>query len=107
MNTTLFEYLQKYIWIFIFGALLSLPFNYFFKLDMDKFMKANETLGYFQIGIKILIAILLYIDFSKENLSNNYKYLAVILSLFYGLFGIVIFSLLFLEKNLNNKRNAA
>ena len=106
MNTNLFEYLQKYILIFIFGGILSLPFNWFFKLDMDKFVKINETLGYFQIGLKIVIAILLYIDFSKENLSSNYKYLAVFASLFYGSFGIVIFSLLFLEKNLH-KRNAA
>ena len=107
MKTNLFEYLQKYILIFIFGGILSLPLNWFFKLDMDKYVQINETSGYFQIGLKIVIAILLYIDFSKENISSNYKYLAVFSSLFYGSFGIVIFSLLFLEKNLNNKRNAA
>lgn len=106
MNTNLYKYLQKYIFIFILGGILSLPFNWFFKLDMDKFVNISETLGYFQIGLKIVIAILLYIDFSKEKLSANYKYLAVFSSLFYGFLGIVIFSLLFLEKDLSNKRNA-
>jgi len=98
MNTNLFEYLKKYIWLFIFGGILSLPFNWFFKFDMDKFLEINETLNYVQIGLKIVIVILLYFDFSKENISNKYKYLAVFSSLFYGLLGIVIFSLLFLEK---------
>ncbi|MBF0598455.1 hypothetical protein [Faecalibacter rhinopitheci] len=107
MNSNLLEYLKKYIWFFIIGGILSLPFNWFFKLDMDKFFEINATIGYLQIGIKIIIAILLYFDFSKENLSNKYKYFAVFSSLFYGLFGVVIFSLLFLEKNLNNKRNVA
>ena len=107
MSKNLFEYLKKYICLFIIAGLLSLPYNWIFKLDMDKFLKLTEYLGYAQIGIKILIAILLYFDFSKENLSNKYKYLSVFVSLFYGLLGVVIFSLLYLEKNMSDKRNVA
>ena len=95
MKTELTKYLTKYIWLFILSSLLYIPINFFIDIDMDNMIKFSEYRGYIDFGIKVIIAILLYFDFSKEKL--QYKYLGVFASLFYGTLGVIIFSLLYLE----------
>ena len=95
MKTGLIKYLTKYIWLIISSSLLYIPINFFMPIEMENMFKLSEYRGYFDFGIRIIIAILLYNDFSKEKL--QYKYLGIFASLFYGTLGVIIFSLLFME----------
>lgn len=97
MKSKLLKPLTKYIILLIINYFIFIPWNYFFIITEHK---SFESLIKFQTfsdyGVRIIITILLAIDFNKLKL--KYALLACISSLFYPLLGIIVFSLLFLEK---------
>ncbi|WP_046758176.1 hypothetical protein [Kordia jejudonensis] len=106
----LLKILNKYIILSILWSIIEMVWIYIQPIIMQKgSMSSNDyelysfinTLPtYIDYLIRIIIVILIVIDFRKHKL--NYVVLTCIASLFYPLLGIVIFSLLLIEK-WNNK----
>ena len=97
MKSRLLKRLTKYIVITIIQSITFLPWN--MVLDFSN-GKSFETLTTYQTYadyfVKIMTAIFIFIDFKKEKLP--YMILICIASLFYPFLAMVIFALLFLEK---------
>jgi hypothetical protein len=99
--TNLLKVLNKYIILLIISSLFGMPWFYVRHLifdfnDHETFNLIDSIPGYINYLIRLIIIILLIIDFRKENL--KYIVLTCIATLFYPLLGIVILSLLLLEK---------
>ena len=97
MKSKILKPLIKYIILIIINSIIFAPWG--FILDFSN-NKTFESLAHFQnfgdYTIRVVTMIFLAIDFKKANL--KYTFLACLSSLFYPLLGIIIFSLLFLEK---------
>ena len=103
MNSKLIKPLTKYIIITIFHSMVFFPWNMI--LDMSKpqtFEALNNFQTYGDLFVKIMTAIFLFVDFKREKLP--FTILVCISSLFYPFLGIVVFALLYLEKE--NKASA-
>jgi len=97
----LLKVLNKYIIVLIVLALFGMPWIYVRHLMFD--MTNHETFnlvdsipGYVNYLIRLIVIVLLIIDFRKEKLKH--VMLACVAALFYPLLGIVVFALLMLEK---------
>jgi hypothetical protein len=97
MKSELLKPLIKYIILIIINSIIFAPWGFILDFSDDKVF---ENLGNFQTfgdyAIRVATMLFLAIDFKKANL--NYAFLACLSSLFYPLLGIIVFSLLFLEK---------
>lgn len=99
--SSLLKILNKYIILMIISSLFGMPWFYVQNLLSD--MSNDETYALVHYIpnvvnylIRLIILILLIIDFRKMNL--KYIVLTSIATLFYPLLGVVILSLLILEK---------
>ncbi|WP_321282130.1 hypothetical protein [Marinifilum fragile] len=97
----LMKVLNKYIVLFIVSALFGMPWIYVRHLMFD--MTNHETFnlvdsipGYVNYLIRLIVIVLLIIDFRKQKLKH--VVLTCIATLFYPLLGVVVFALLMLEK---------
>ncbi len=98
MKSKLLKPLTKYIVITIIHSIVFLPWN-MMGLDVFKpqtFEMLSNIQTYGDLSVKIITAVFIFIDFKKEKLP--FMVLACISSLFYPFLGIVMFALLFLEK---------
>lgn len=96
---------NKYIIITIVSGLFGMPLiyirNYFF-LDNDQlFTTLGSISTYSNFAIKLILIVLLIIDFKKEDL--KYIGLAVAATLFYPFMGVVMFAILYLLKKKEEK----
>ena len=99
--TDLMRMLNKYIILLIVSYLFGMPWFYVRRLLFDfnnyeTYTLLNSIPHYVNYLIRLIIIVLLIIDFRSEKL--NYIVLTCIATLFYPLLGIVIFSILLLEK---------
>jgi hypothetical protein len=99
--------LGKYFILLIVLSLFGMPWFYakivLLKTELTQYWKFIESIPtYVGYLIRIIIIILLIVDFQKKEL--KYVALACIASLFYPLLGVVILALLLLE---NKKENAS
>ena len=102
----LLKILNKYIVLLILWSIVSMTWIYVQPIFMRKGMLSssnfesysliNSLPTYIDYIIRIIIVILIAIDFKKHKL--NYVVLTCIATLFYPLLGIVILSLLLIEK---------
>jgi len=106
--TDLLKKINKYIILMIISSLFGMPWIYVRHLIFDFNNPETFTLvdlipKYIDYLIRFVVIILLIIDFKKE----NFKYIVItcIAAFFYPLLGIIIFSLLYLEK-VNEKASA-
>ena len=98
--------INKYAILLIVSSLFGMPWFYlrylFFKNYVpDSFVDSIPTIVDYLI--RLIVIVLLIIDFKKTNLKNII--LTCIAALFFPLLGIVIFSILWIE-NERNKANA-
>ncbi len=103
--TDLLKVLNKYIILLIVSFLFGMPWFYVRHLLFDlnnheTFTLIDSIPSYVNYLIRLIIIIFLIIDFRKENL--KYIVLTCIATLFYPLLGVVILSLLLLEKRKEN-----
>ena len=95
-----YKVLEKYIILLLIQSLFGMPWFYLRFILFDSFSQ-ESILNYIptiaEYIVKITVMILLFMDFKKYDL--KLKYLSIISVLFAPLFGIVIFSLLLIEKN--------
>lgn len=97
MKSRIIRPLTKYIVITIIQSITFLPWNIFLAFSNEKtFHMLNNFQTYGDYFVKIMTVIFIVIDFKKEKLP--YMILACISSLFYPFLGMMIFALLFLEK---------
>ena len=99
--TDLLKVLNKYIILLIISSLFGMPWFYVQNLLFDinnheVYALTSSIPNYVNYLIRLIIIILLIIDFKKENL--KFIVLTCIATLFYPLLGVVILSLLLLEK---------
>ncbi|WP_319502080.1 hypothetical protein [uncultured Draconibacterium sp.] len=99
--TDLLKVLNKYIILLIISSLFGMPWFYVQNLLFDisnheTYALASSIPNYVTYLIRLIIIILLIIDFRKENLKNIV--LTCIATLFFPMLGVVILSLLILEK---------
>lgn len=103
MKSRLIKPLTKYIVLTIIQSITFLPWNMVLDFSNEKtFHLLNDFQTYADYFVKIMTVIFIFIDFKKEKLP--YITLACISSLFYPFLGMVIFALLFLERE--NKASA-
>ena len=91
--------INKYIILLIISSLFGMPWFYFRFIIFeyagpDSIIESIPTIVDYLI--RLIVIILLIIDFKKENLKN--MVLTCIATLFYPLLGIIIFSILLIEK---------
>lgn len=97
MKSRLLKKINKYIALMIFYSLLFAPWALIFDIfNPAVFQNIGDIQEYGDYMVRLLIIVFLIFDFKKEKL--NYVMLACISSLFYPLLGIIIFGLLYLEK---------
>ena len=97
MKSRLLNKLNKYIAIMILNSLLFAPWALIFDIfNPEVFRNIGDIQEYGDYLVRLLTIVFLITDFQKEKL--NYVILACISSLFYPLLGIIIFGLLYLEK---------
>ena len=97
MKSRLLKKINKYIALMIFYSLLFAPWALIFDIfNPAVFKNIGDIQEYGDYMVRLLIIVFLIVDFKKEKL--NYVMLACISSLFYPLLGIIIFGLLYLEK---------
>ena len=92
--------LRKYIIVLIIETLFGYPWTYFlYLLNIDTLSNKNiqSVPNIADLFIKVIVIIFLVIDFKKENLKNII--LTCIAAICYPLLGIVIFSILLIEKD--------
>ena len=99
--TKFLKVLNKYVILLIISSLFGMPWLYVRHLifDMNNYETYNlldAIPGYINYLVRLVIIILLIIDFRKENL--RYLVLTCVATLFYPVLGVVILSLLLLEK---------
>ncbi len=102
----LLKILNKYIVLLILWSIVSMAWIYIQPIfmrkgilsstDFESYSLINSLPTYIDYIIRIIIVILLAIDFKRHKL--NYIVLTCIATLFYPLLGIVILSLLLIEK---------
>jgi len=102
----LLKKLNKYIILLIVHSILGMSWIYISIFLNVKFPNINDESSLrtilnfipniFDYLIRLIIIVLIIIDFRRENL--RYAVLASVAAFFYPLLGILIFSLLFLEK---------
>jgi hypothetical protein len=97
----LLKILNKYIALLIVSSLFSIVWQYvisdiFASNDFELFNSIKSISKYVDYFIRIIITVLLIFDFKKHKL--NHIILTCISALVYPLLGIVILSLLLLEK---------
>lgn len=98
--------MNKYVILLIVSSLFGIPWFYlshiFFKnYQPDSFVNYVPSIANYLI--RLIVIVLIIIDFRKNNLKNIL--LTCIATLFYPLLGIVIFAILFID-NERNKANA-
>ncbi len=102
MKSKLSKPLLKYIILIIIDSIIFIPWGGILGFSDDKVFKNLDNVQTFgDYAIRVITLIFLIIDFKKANL--KYVFLACISSLFYPLLGIIVFALLFLEKENKNK----
>jgi hypothetical protein len=94
--------INKYIILMIISSLFGMPWFYvkflLFEPQMHTEFSLVESIPTFvDYAIRLIVIILLVIDFRKEDLKN--VVLTCIAALFFPLLGVVIFSILLIEKN--------
>lgn len=94
--------INKYIILMIISSLFGMPWFYvrflLFEPQMhDEFSIVDSIPTLADYAIRLIVIILLIIDFRKEYLKN--VVITCIAALFFPLLGIVIFSILLIEKN--------
>jgi len=92
--------INKYVILMIISSLFGMPWFYFRHLIFeyngpDTIIESIPT--FIDYAIRLIVIILLIIDFKKENLKNIV--LTCFATLFFPLLGIVIFSILLIESN--------
>ena len=102
----LLKILNKYIVLLILWSIVSMTWIYIQPIfmrkgmlsttDFESYSLINSLPTYIDYIIRIIIVILIAIDIKKHKL--NYVILTCIATLFYPLLGIVILSLLLIEK---------
>ncbi len=102
----LLKILNKYIALLILWSIVGMSWVYFQPIlmrkgmlnttDFESYSLINSLPTYIDYLIRIIIVVLIAIDFKKYKL--NYIVLTCITTLFYPLLGIVILSLLLIEK---------
>ncbi|WP_282126596.1 hypothetical protein [Marinifilum flexuosum] len=93
--------LNKYLIALIVMSLFGMPWLYLRHLTFDLTLQETYDLihaipGYVNYLTRLIVIVLLIIDFRKEKLKH--VVLACVAALFYPLLGIVVFALLMLEK---------
>jgi len=97
MKSTLLKHLTKYIILMIINAIIFFPWGYIIDVFDHQTFKNLDTFQTFgDYFVRLMTVLLLIIDFRKEKLP--FMLLACVSSIFYPLLGIIIFSLLYLEK---------
>jgi len=97
MKSRIIKPLTKYIVITIIQSITFLPWNIIFDFSNEKrFHMLNDFQTYGDYFVKIMTAIFIFLDFKREKLP--YMILVYVSSLFYPFLAMVIFALLFLEK---------
>lgn len=97
--------LNKYIILIIITSIFGLPWfylkNYFFSqgMTMDNFF-IDSLPSIIDYIIRFIVAFLIYKDFKKNGLDN--VVLSSIIAFFYPILGIVIFAILFIDKQVRN-----
>ncbi|WP_412464433.1 hypothetical protein [Flavobacterium mekongense] len=100
MKSKLISILNKYIILLIVNSIIFLPWIYWFDLSIEgNFEIFNEFQTYGNYLVKVLTTIFLIFDFKREKI--NYLFLSCVAGFFLPILGIVIFSLLYLEKTFN------
>jgi hypothetical protein len=94
--------LNKYIIVLLISSLFGMPWMYLkhllFDLTQQDIYSIVDTIpGYANYLIRLIIILLLLVDFKREKLKS--VWVACLSSLFYPLLGVVIFGLLYIEKN--------
>jgi len=97
--------INKYIILIIIQSISGMPWIYLRNFILEIPYSGEESIidyvpTIITYSIKLIIIILLIIDFRKENL--KFMILSCITVLFFPLLGVVIFSLLLLEKELKS-----
>lgn len=98
-----FKIINKYIILIIIDSLFGIPwiqirYWFFGNLQPDSFI--NSIPNIVDYLIRIIVIILLIMDYRKFKLKN--VVISCISALFYPLLGIVIFAILYLEKEKEN-----
>lgn len=104
--TKFIKTINKYVILLIISSLFGMPWLYFRFLVFEKLVPesiVNSIPTIIDYLIRIVVIVLLIIDFKKYNLRN--VVLTCIAALFFPLLGIVIFSILMLTDE-RNKANA-
>ena len=97
MKSRLLKKLNKYIAVMILNSLLFAPWALVFDIfNPEVFRNIGDIQEYGDYLVRLLTIVFLIADFQKEKL--NYVIISCISSLFYPLLGIIIFGLLYLEK---------
>jgi hypothetical protein len=96
-----FKKINKYIILLIISSLFGMPWIYirykvFNSIGSDSFVEVIPTIV--DYTIKLIVIVLLIVDFKKDNLKNIV--LTVIAAFLYPLLGIVIYSLLLIDKEI-------
>jgi hypothetical protein len=90
--------LNKYIFILIISAILGMPWLFAsYLIRLENTIDWLEVINYVNIIIKLLIAVLVLYDCKKLKL--NPIFLIVVATVVYPLFGIVLMSLIIIEKS--------
>lgn len=97
MESKLLKILTKYIVIMLIHSVIFFPWMMILNVSNDRlFETVDDIQTYGDYFVKIITALLIFLDFKKEKLP--YIAIACVSSLFYPFLGIVIFALLYLEK---------
>lgn len=84
----------------IIDSLLFAPWQYLFNVfNPETFKNLNDIQTYGDMLVRAFVILFLIIDFKKENL--KYVIIACASAIFYPMLGIIIFALLYLEKQYN------
>jgi hypothetical protein len=99
--SALLKKINKYIILMIVSSIFGMPWFYVRHLLFDINNRETYALidsipGYVDYLIRLITIVFLIIDFRREHL--KYLVLACIAALFFPLLGIIMFSLLYLEK---------
>lgn len=96
--------INKYVILLIVSSLFGMPWFYVKVLISSppmyhEYSLLNYIPTFVDYSIRLIVLILLIVDFKKEELS--YVVMTCIAALFFPLLGIVIFGILLIEKNRN------
>ena len=98
MNEPLLKILIKYIVIIILNSLLFAPWRIFIDIDIDNIELINNTMYYVDLFLTLFIVVFLIRDSYKLHMKKHIMILIAVCGWVYPVFGVVVFSLIYLTK---------